>query len=70
MALDWRNLTSSNIHSAAHDAEAQELHVRFKNGGTYSYQDVDADEADDLFNAPSPGAHHHANLKHKPFRRG
>jgi len=70
MALTFRTLTSSNIHSAAHDADKDELHIKFKNGSTYIYQGVDADEAEDFFSAPSHGQHHHENLKQKPFRRG
>ena len=70
MALQFKNLQSSNIHSAAHDADSNELHIKFKTGATYIYRDVDADEADDFFSAPSHGQHHHENLKQKPFRRG
>lgn len=70
MALTWKNLTSSNIAAAAHDADANELHVRFKSGQTYVYKDTEAEEAEDFFNAPSHGQHHHENLKPKAFRRG
>jgi hypothetical protein len=69
-ALRWQTLNSSNIGSAAYDAEKEELHVKFKSSGTYIYEDIDNAEADDFFDASSHGKHFHSELKHKNFRRG
>ena len=62
MALKFKTLQSSNIASAAHDPETNELRVKFKSGATYVYSDVSDDEAHDFFNAPSHGKHHNENL--------
>ena len=43
---------SSNIESVAYDPATRELHVRFKNGGTYSYEDVPAEKHAALMAAP------------------
>ena len=63
MALKFRSLNSSHIQSAAHDRETDELHVTFKTGKTYVYEDVDADEAHEFFNATSHGKHLSENIK-------
>ena len=70
MALNFKTLQSSNIASAAHDPENDELHIKFKSGAAYIYADVNEDEADDFFNAPSHGKHHNENLAGvKKYRR-
>lgn len=70
MALTWKRLQSSNIDSAAHDPDANELHVKFKSGAHYVYSEVGADEADDFFGAPSHGKHHNSEIAGvKPHRR-
>ena len=61
---------SSNIESVAYDPATRELHVRFKNGGTYSYEDVPAEKHAALMAAPSVGGYLHAHVRqaHKAKR--
>lgn len=40
---DFRPIVSSNLESAAYDAAAQTITVRFKNGTAYKYPNADAD---------------------------
>jgi hypothetical protein len=35
--LDWIDLESSTVTSAAYDPDAEMIYVRFKDGGAYSY---------------------------------
>lgn len=62
MSLNWKQLVSSNIGSAAYNGETHELHVKFKSGAHYVYSDVSHDEADDFFSASSHGKHHNEEL--------
>jgi len=57
MTVTHKPLQSSHIKSAGYDADAEELHVTFKSGGTYVYRGVPQDDADAFFDAPSHGKH-------------
>lgn len=52
---------STNLARAEHNGT--DLLVTFKNGGRYSYSDVPAHVAQELFDADSPGAYLAANIK-------
>lgn len=52
-----QSVTSSNVEAVGHDAAANKLHVRFKNGGHYVYEGVDARGFQALLRAPSVGRH-------------
>lgn len=54
---------SSNIESIGHDSENNVLHVKFKNGGTYTYQGVDTRKFLKLKGAESVGSHLHQEIK-------
>lgn len=54
---------SSNILAVGHDPQANELHVKFKNGGEYVYHGVDAAQHTELMAAPSVGSHLHGVIK-------
>lgn len=50
-------LSSTNIDSAGYDDVARELHIIFKSGKTYIYENVGRETFDDLVNASSPGGY-------------
>jgi KTSC domain len=53
--MQMHPVKSSNIESIGHDGDT--MHVRFKNGGTYSYTGVTAEGFRRLKEAPSVGKH-------------
>lgn len=63
--MELKPVESSNIAAVGHNAETNELHVRFKNGGVYKYAGVDADKHKALMAADSIGSYIHANIKGK-----
>lgn len=70
--MDMKEVTSSTIHSVGHDPERNVLRVRFHNGGTYEYENVDAKLHESFVGAKSVGAFHGAHLKDAkkyPFKR-
>lgn len=53
---DWHPVqNSSNVSSAAYDADKHELWIRFEHGGVYIYSDVPEDILEGLLAADSPG---------------
>lgn len=48
-------LTSSNVEAVGHHAGRSELHVRFKGGGHYIYDGIDAELHEKLLKAESVG---------------
>ncbi len=69
-SLDWHPVSSSNVHEAAYDGEAQELWVSL-NGGTYIYEGVPNGVLDELLSADSAGGYLNTNIKPVySFRKG
>ena len=62
--LEWEPLASSHVDAMAYDRQAQELYVRFRNGSVWKYP-ADAEEAEGLRRASSPGKFVHYFLKRK-----
>ena len=60
---EMQPVTSSNIESVGHDGSA--LHVKFKNGGHYIYDECPADVHESLMGADSPGKFLAANVRGK-----
>ena len=56
-------IRSSNLESTAHDPATQKMQVKFKNGGTYEWDGVSAEEHAALRAAGSPGAHLRYNFQ-------
>lgn len=56
--MKMTEVKSSNIQAVGWDNGI--LHIRFKNGATYSYEDVAGAEFNALLSAPSVGKHFHA----------
>ena len=61
--MDLNPVKSSNAESAGYDPDTQELHVRFKSGGTYSYSGVPKEKYESLMAAPSFGSYLHQHVK-------
>ena len=59
---DIKTAESSNIAKVEYDDDAKKLHVTFKNGGTYEYDDVPKDVAEGFEAAESAGKYFHANI--------
>ena len=63
MKADLQPVNSSNIAAIGHDPEASQLHVAFKNGGTYVYDGVSPDQHKALIEADSIGSHLHKHFR-------
>lgn len=61
---------SSNLLQIGYDANTQELHVEFMDGGRYVYQDVPESTFDELAQADSKGSYLNREIKpNYGFRR-
>lgn len=62
---EFKSVESSTISGVHYDEAERRLHIRFKNGGEYSYADVDPGVHDDLMSAESIGKHFHKHIRGK-----
>lgn len=62
-SVPMQSVESTNIDAVGHDAAANELHVRFKNGGHYVYADVHRTMYQNMLSAKSPGRYHANHIK-------
>jgi hypothetical protein len=67
--LEWHHLVSSNLKSAAFDAESDTLYVKFKNDDIYAYDNADVILFDNLLDAGSPGSYFSTNIRGLPTRK-
>ena len=63
--MEFKSVKSSNVDAIMHNPETNQLHVRFKSGGTYIYDGVDAEKHSALMSADSIGGYIHAHVKGK-----
>ena len=61
--MNWIPLSSSWLNAMAYEPDTQTLRIRFKDGYVATYGSVPQTIADELENAPSPGAYFHQNIK-------
>lgn len=54
---------SSNVDEIGYDAQAKDLYIKFKNGGTYRFAEVPAEVWKEIQSAPSTGKFIHARIK-------
>jgi hypothetical protein len=68
--LDWIDLESSTVTSAAYDPDTEMIYVRFKDGGVYSYDQCPPHVWEE-FTAPgqSPGKFLNEILRYKPYHK-
>lgn len=62
-AEKWTALASSNLNAFRYAEETGELTIRFTNGRTYTYFDVEPDVAAGLAGADSAGSYFWRNIK-------
>jgi frataxin-like iron-binding protein CyaY len=58
----WSSVDSSNVDSIKYDTNGNNLHVRFKNGSEYIYEDVEPELAEGLYHASSAGNYLRENI--------
>ena len=70
--VDMHAIQSSTVDAVGYDAEASELHVRFRSSpSAYIYQGVPQGVFDSLMTSPSVGSFLHREvIKVYPFYRG
>jgi hypothetical protein len=68
--LEWIDLDSTAVESAAFDPELEAIHVRFKDGGMYRYDQCPPHVWDE-FTAPGQSAGKYVNetLRYKPYQK-
>ena len=63
--MKMKSVTSTNIQEIGHDPKTNTLAIRFKDGGLYHYEGVEAKAAEAMMGAKSVGSHFHAHIKGK-----
>ncbi|HLN07283.1 MAG TPA: KTSC domain-containing protein [Acidimicrobiales bacterium] len=68
--LEWIDMDSSTVANAAYDPDTETIYVRFKEGGTYSYDQCPPHMWAE-FTAPgqSPGKYVNETLRYKPYHK-
>ena len=61
--MEMKPCSSSQIAATGHDPAINKMHVQFKGGSTYSYDNVTAKQHEDLRNAVSIGKHFGKHFK-------
>lgn len=69
MAVEWQEVSSSNVQRVAYDEDAGELLVEFKNGAVYAYSGQSESAYQDIITSPSPGAYVARWLRNQPARK-
>ena len=64
--VDMMPVKSSNIESIGYDADKRELHVKFKSGGHYIYEEVESTVRTSAMAADSIGGFLHSNVIRGP----
>lgn len=60
---EMEQVESSMIHSLGYDHDTRELHVRFRTGRTYKYENVSLEDYYALASADSVGQHFNNHIK-------
>lgn len=60
--VEMKAVDSSNVEAIGYDPDARTLHVRFKGGARYTYDDVSPAHHEDLIGAKSVGQHLYNNI--------
>lgn len=63
MSVDWRDVQSSMISRVGHDPDLNRLTVEFKRGASRDYDNVTADDFEQLYCAGSVGQHFIQNIR-------
>jgi len=63
--MEIQDVVSSNLVQVGYESETNKLHVAFKSGAVYIYDDVPRDIFVGLTEAPSAGSYFHQNVRNK-----
>lgn len=63
--IQHQYVQSSTIQTCGYDPESQELHVKFKDGGYYTYTDVPPEKHQAFMMSGSKGQFLHQHIKGK-----
>ena len=66
---EMRRVRSSTVESVGYEPEHRRLHIKFKSGQHYSYEDVSADMHANIHSAQSVGKFVHQHIKGKYTHR-
>jgi hypothetical protein len=69
MAVEWKDVSSSNVSRVGWNDETNELLVEFNSGSVYAYPDAGESAYQDLLVATSPGSYVARNLRRLPARK-
>lgn len=64
--MEMKPVTSSQIEAVGHDPKTNTLHIQFKGGNVYTYNNVSAQHHADMMSAESIGKHFHQHIKFNP----
>lgn len=62
-------IQSSMLEGHAYDQETRTMHVKYKNGATYAYDDVPLEKYAAFTGAESPGRYFNANIRGQGGRK-
>ena len=62
-SVEWELVESSNVAGIGYNAQTKELHVQFKSGAVYVYQDVSFEVVEAFKEAPSKGKYFNEHIK-------
>lgn len=63
MAIEWKDVKSSNLKRLGYDPDQKHLHVEFVSGTKGRYDDVPRSKFDALHQASSVGTHFAAHVR-------
>jgi hypothetical protein len=69
MAVEWKDVSSSNVSRVGWNDETNELLVEFASGSVYAYPDAGESAYQDLLVSTSPGGYVSRNLRRLPARK-
>lgn len=61
--IEWTEVESTNLDMVGYDNDNEELHVKFKGGAEYTYQEVPYEVYQGLLNAVSKGKYLNQSIK-------
>jgi hypothetical protein len=62
---EMQMVSSSNVEAVGYDSDARELYIRFTDGDTYAYSNVEPQIYEGILQAPSVGSYFNREIK--PF---
>lgn len=63
MVVEWNDVLSTNIDMIGYDSENSQLHVRFRSGSEYVYNEVPPAVYQEILDADSKGGYLNERIK-------